>query len=149
VVNLAFGCLPNNVCPFVNTGVITGDELFQLSKACNGIGHLPIIKDMNKATVGDLRISAQLELQLTAQETANCTKKELIERIVAQRIDQQTYVGISHVFRVLVDHAHPFTIVVSERVGQSAKAFVRLRFSVSKHGIIFTGGQNPVAHLEF
>jgi hypothetical protein len=149
VVKTAFGCLPNSACPFVNTGTITSDELFQLSKACNGLGGVPIVKDMHKATVADLRTSAQLEMHLTAQLTATYTKTELIEKIIAHRIQQHTYVGMSYLFRVIVDNAHPFVIIVSERSGHASTAFVRLRFSVAKEGIIFTGGQMPTTYTEF
>jgi hypothetical protein len=138
VVMDAFGCLPHAADTLSHINEVKTENLFKLTKSCNNLQTLPMAYDFPRSKVATIRSNAVHELMLTEEEVSGLTKPELIEKIVASRFQNKTYVGFEAIYQVLVDEEHPFS--VSVRPGRFARALIRVKFSVSKQAVIFDNG---------
>jgi hypothetical protein len=112
VVNDAFGCLPYSSDTFSHIHEVKTVNLFNLTKSCNNLQALQMAFDFQKSKVAKIRSDALHELSLTEEEASSFTKAELIEKIIASRLHNKSYVGFAAVYHVLVDAAHPFSVLV-------------------------------------
>jgi hypothetical protein len=140
VLSNAFDCLPNGADPFENCTMMTSPNMFKLSKEVNNKKNAPLVMNIRNAKVADIRISAEHELNITEADAKLMSKKELVEKILQQRIAEKTYIGLLSVFRIVVDEDHPFKVCV--RLG-CAHAVIRLSFRVTKDDVVLMKGQLP------
>jgi hypothetical protein len=140
IVSRAFDCL-QHTNPLMNFSTLRSEDSFQLSKEAANMQHAPLVRDLRKARVGDLRRSASHEVGLPEVEIQNMTRVEAIKCILDKRISSQSYIGLSDIYHVVVDEEHPFTVLV--KPGHCAKAFIKLKYTVTRDAINFNLDQQP------
>lgn len=141
VVKNVFDCLPNGRSPFTNFSPMKSEGVFYLSKSCSGFAGFPLVHDLRKARLPELRESAVYELILTENEAAELKRVQLIEMLANQRILEKTYVGMASIYRVFVNELNPMGVTVTP--GRCGQALIQVSFTVTKWDTIFDAGQPP------
>jgi hypothetical protein len=138
VVEAAFDCLSHGATPFLNYSSIKSDGIFEICKAANNMLDASLVMNLRVAKRKELQESAVAELHSSQHKVEQMTKNELIARLVHSRIKSKSYIGMSAVFRLVVDDENPFEVLV--RPGRFSKSLIRLTFAVTKHAINFRRG---------
>jgi hypothetical protein len=141
VVRNAFDCLPNAGDPFQNFSIQSSDRIFDLGKEFYQLEDKPIVLNLRKACAFELRQSAIHELSMRPNEIEQTSRNELMERIMAHRIQNETFLGMQEVYRLVVNENNSFSITV--RRGALSKACIRIYFSVAADTVVQNRGKRP------
>jgi hypothetical protein len=144
VVKSVFDCLPNGTDPFLNFSTVKTEGMFDICKDVFGFGEVPVVRDIKTARKSDLQLSAVHELNQSLEAIHHFNRAGLCQKLLSHRIQTETYLGMSHVYKIIVDELHPFRVVV--RAGCLGRAVIRLCFTVQKDAIIWKRGKKPAVH---